>query len=135
MNSIFSKIIKREIPAVFIYEDDVCVAIMDKFPTVIGQSLVIPKKETDYVFDLDDTIYQHILKVAKMVAIASDQALNTRRTCLAVEGFEVPHAHIKLYPMTMTTKSLGDYLQGGEMADDDKLTEVAEKIKKELKIL
>lgn len=132
MNSIFSKIIAHEVSAVFIYEDDICIAVMDKFPTVVGQSLIIPKQEVDYVFDLDDATYNHIFGVAKMIAQASDKALNTKRTCLAIEGFEVAHAHIKLYPMTETTKGLGDYLQGGIMAENKELTILAERIKSEL---
>lgn len=127
--SIFSKIIAREIPAVFLYEDDVCVVIMDKFPTVAGQSLVIPKQEIDYAFDLEDETYQHLFAVAKKIALASDKALNTARTCLAIEGFEVPHAHVKLYPLDSTAHDLGKYLSGGEMAEDEELQKVADKIK------
>ncbi len=130
--SIFSKIIAREIPAQFVYEDDLCVVIMDKFPTVTGQSLVIPKQEIDYAFDLSDELYQHLFTVAKRIAVASDKALNTARTCLAIEGFEVPHAHIKLYPLDSTAHDLGKYLSGGEMADDEELEKVAEKIKSAL---
>lgn len=129
-DSIFSKIIRREIPAQFVYEDDTCVVIMDKFPTVKGQTLVIPKKEVDYIFDIDDETYLHLLKVAKKVALASDKAFKTVRTCLAVEGFEVPHAHIKLYPMTDTSRGLGPFLSGGEMASDEELSKQAEEIKK-----
>ncbi|OGG41413.1 hypothetical protein A2837_02780 [Candidatus Kaiserbacteria bacterium RIFCSPHIGHO2_01_FULL_46_22] len=131
-NSIFSKIIAREVPAHFIYEDDICVAILDKFPTVSGQSLVIPKKELDYAFDLDDETYLHLFTVAKKIARASDLALQTARTCLVVEGFEVPHTHIKLYPMPKDNHDLGSLLSGGKMADDETLAAIAEKIKSTL---
>ncbi len=127
--SIFSKIIRREIPSQFVYEDDVCVVIMDKFPSVKGQTLVIPKRETDYIFDLDDATYTHIFTIAKKVAKASDKALNPTRTCLAVEGFEVPHVHIKIYPIHDTSRGLGPYLSNGEMAEDEDLAALAEKIK------
>lgn len=130
--SIFSKIIAREIPAQFIYEDEHCVVILDKFPAVTGQSLVIPKIEIDYAFDLRDELYLHLFKVAKQIAKASDQAMNTARTCLAVEGFEVPHVHIKLYPMPTTDKGLGNFLESGPEASDDELEVVAEKIKSNL---
>jgi len=99
MSTIFTKIINREIPGQFIYEDDKCVVIMDKFPVVEGQSMVISKVEVDYVFDLDDDLYAHMFAVAKKVAEATDKAFGTERTCLVVEGFEVPHVHIKLYPI------------------------------------
>ena len=130
--TIFSKIIRREIPAQFVYEDDVCVVIMDKFPSVKGQTLVISKQEVDYLFDLDDATYQHLFKIARQVAKATDQALKPTRTCLAVEGFEVPHVHIKIYPVTDTSKGLGPYLKGGEMASDEELAQLAQSIKESL---
>jgi len=126
--SIFSKIINRQIPGHFIYEDEHCVAILDKFPTVRGQSLVIPKKELDYAFDLDDDTYIHLFKVAKKIAKASDRALNAKRTCLVVEGFDVPHVHIKIYPMMDTGKALGEHMATGEEANDEDLAIVATQI-------
>lgn len=131
-DSIFSKIIRREIPAHFVYEDDVCVVVMDKFPSIKGQTLVISKKEVDYIFDLDDETYQHLFKVAKRVAEATDQVLKPTRTCLAVEGFEVPHVHIKIYPVQDTSSGLGPYLQNGVMAEDEELAQVALSIKENL---
>lgn len=103
---------------------------MDKFPSTKGQTLVIPKKEVDYAFDLDDATYSHIFMVAKKIALASDKALSPIRTCLAVEGFEVPHVHIKIYPVFDTSRGLGPFLSSGEMADDEELASLAEKIKK-----
>ena len=126
--SIFAKIIKREIPAHFIYENEQCVVILDKFPAVKGQSLVIPKKDTDYAFDLDDETYVHIFKIAKMIARASDKALGAERTCLVVEGFDVPHVHIKMYPMQDTKKALGEILPTGVEATDEDLAVVATQI-------
>jgi histidine triad (HIT) family protein len=126
--SIFTKIINQEIPAHLLYEDEHCVVILDKFPAVKGQSLVIPKKEIDYAFDLDDDTYIHLFKTAKMVARASDKALNAERTCLVVEGFDVPHVHIKIYPMQDTQKALGEILPLGEEASDEDLAIVATQI-------
>ena len=128
MASIFTKIINREIPGQFIYEDDTCVAILDKFPTVIGQSLVIPKKEIDYIFDLGDDTYQHIFSVAKKIAAASDRALNAARTCLVVEGLDVSHVHIKIYPLPDTDTPLGKRLHMGEERSDEELSVVATQI-------
>ncbi len=104
MTTIFTKIINREIPAQFIYEDDICIAIMDKFPSVPGQSMIILKREVDYIFNLTTEEYEHLFLIAKKIAQATDQALAVERTCLVVEGFEVPHVHIKLYPI----KEVGD---------------------------
>jgi len=123
--SIFTKIIKREIPSHFIYEDDHCIAILDKFPATKGQSLVIPKEEIDYAFDLDDDTYLHLFKTAKMIAQASDKAFNAERTCLVVEGFDVPHVHIKIYPMQDTQKALGSIMPEGVEASDEELAIVA----------
>lgn len=128
MSSIFTKIINRKIPGHFIYEDDFCVAIMDKFPAVKGQSLVIPKKEIDYAFDLDDDSYIRLFKIAKKIAKASDEALNAARTCLVVEGFDVPHVHIKIYPMQDTSKALGAIVQEMQEAPDDELAATAMQI-------
>lgn len=119
--TIFTKIINRDIPGHFVYEDEHCVAILDKFPAVKGQSLVIPKKEIDYAFDLDDDTYIHLFKIAKMIGRASDSAFNAQRTCLVVEGFDVPHVHIKIYPMQDTEKALGEILPTGEEAADEEL--------------
>ncbi len=123
--SIFTKIINREIPAHFVYEDEHCVAILDKFPAVKGQTLVIPKKEVDYAFDLDDDTYLHLFKTAKRIAKASDKAFAAVRTCLVVEGFEVPHVHIKIYPMTDTKTALGNILPNGSEVSDEELAVVA----------
>ncbi len=112
-------------PAHFLYEDDHCVVILDRFPAVKGQSLVIPKKEMDYAFDLDDDTYLHLFKVAKRIAKASDTALNAQRTCLVVEGFDVPHVHIKIYPMQDTKQALGEILPNGKEATDEELAIVA----------
>ncbi len=126
--SIFTKIINREIPGHFIYEDEHCVAILDKFPSIKGQTLVIPKKEVDYAFDLDDDTYVHLFKTAKKIAKALDTAFAAERTCLVVEGFEVPHVHIKIYPMQDTKRALGDILPSGEEASDEDLAVIATQI-------
>jgi histidine triad (HIT) family protein len=126
--SIFTKIIKREIPAHIVYEDSVCIVILDKFPMVKGQTLVIPKVESKYVFNLDLETYQHIFAIAKKIALASDAALDTVRTCLVVEGFHVPHVHIKLYPLQEGDRPLGEKLDMGEEATDEELTIIATQI-------
>lgn len=125
MTTIFEKIINKEIPSILIYEDDVCIAIMDKFPSTEGQCLVIPREAVEYAFDLDEKTYTHILQVAKKLVKAIDQALNPLRTCLVIEGFQVPHAHVKLYPV-YEKKIVTD---SGPEAEDERLQELAENIK------
>ena len=127
-DTIFTKIIKREIPAHFLYEDEYCVAILDKFPTVKGQSLVIPKEEIDYAFDLNDDTYLHLFKTAKKIGKALDKALGAVRTCLVVEGFDVPHVHIKIYPLTDADRPLGTKIALGKEASDEELAIVATQI-------
>lgn len=126
--SIFTKIINREIPGHFLYEDDYCVAILDKFPAVKGQSLIIPKHEIDYAFDLDDETYLHLFQIAKKIGTASDKALGAKRTCLVVEGFDVPHVHIKIFPLQNTEKALGALMHEAEEATDEDLKIVATQI-------
>jgi histidine triad (HIT) family protein len=134
MSTIFTKIINREIPAQFVYEDEQCVVVMDKFPALAGQTLVIPKAEIDYAFALPDELYTHLFMVAKKIALASDQAFGAERTCLVVEGFEVPHMHIKLYPVTEVGEATSLYSLTHERkeAADDLLEEQAAKIRAEL---
>lgn len=125
MSTIFTKIIEREIPAQFVYEDEVCVVVMDKFPVVTGQVLIIPRVEVDYFFNLDDATYQHMTEVMRRITKALDATYNTLRTCVVIEGFEVPHAHIKLYPLT----TIGFHMHGGKEEGDEVLQTEAEKIK------
>ncbi|MFZ2252544.1 MAG: HIT family protein [Minisyncoccia bacterium] len=125
MNDIFDKIIARVIPAQFVYEDDFCVVIMDKFPVVQGQVLIIPKTCVDYFADLDDVTYTHLLSVAKKVSKALDITYSTLRTCLLIEGFEVPHMHIKLYPVMQREF----HIHGGKETDDITLEIEAQKIR------
>jgi len=104
------------------------VVLMDKFPAVPGQTLVIPKQETDYLFDLSAETYHHLFAVAQKVAKASDEVFNTVRTCLVVEGFEVPHVHLRLYPMT-EVESLGKAMMQQQEATDEVLSKQAADIK------
>lgn len=98
MDSIFTKIIKREIPLPIIYEDDFCLVIPDKFPSSPGQLLVVSKRQVSYIFDLTTKEYLALMTTTKLIAKALDKTFKTLRTCLIVEGFEVPHVHVRLYP-------------------------------------
>ncbi len=98
METIFTKIIKREIPAEIIYEDEFSLVIPDKFPSMPGQLVVISKRQVSYVFELTDDEYLGLMKTVKKVSEALDQSLETKRTCIIIEGFEVPHVHVRMYP-------------------------------------
>jgi len=99
MASIFTKIINGEIPAYKVAEDDRFLAFLDINPLSKGHTLVVPKQETDYLFDLDEDLYADLQRFAHKVAKAIKPAMNCRRVGVAVIGFEVPHAHVHLIPI------------------------------------
>ena len=100
MASIFTKIINREIPAFIVAEDKNNLDFLDINPLSAGHTLVIPKMEEDYIFDLDDENYISLNLFAKKVALAIQQVFPNKRIGTAVIGIEVPHAHIHLIPFT-----------------------------------
>jgi histidine triad (HIT) family protein len=99
MSGIFTKIIDGEIPCYKIAEDDSFIAFLDIQPLVAGHTLVIPKKEIDYVFDLDDTTLKEMMIFSKMVAAKIKAAVPCNRIGVSVIGLEVPHAHVHLVPI------------------------------------
>ncbi len=99
MASIFSKIVSGEIPAHKVAEDDRYLAFLDINPLMMGHTLVIPKKEVDYIFDLDDELYQGLLLFAKRIAEGIKKACPCERIGVAVVGLEVPHTHVHLIPI------------------------------------
>jgi histidine triad (HIT) family protein len=102
MSSIFTKIINRQIPANIVFEDDQFIAFLDINPLVVGHTLVVPKKEVDYIFDLDDNTLSSMNVFAKKVAVAIKKVIPCKRIGVAVIGLEVPHTHVHLVPMTVT---------------------------------
>ena len=100
MSSIFSKIIAKEIPSYEIASDADYVAFLDINPVTKGHALVVPKKEIDYIFDLDDTTLAGMMVFAKRVAKAMQEVIECKRIGVVVMGLEVPHAHIHLIPFT-----------------------------------
>jgi histidine triad (HIT) family protein len=99
MSSIFSKIVSREIPCHKIIENEHFLAFLDVFPLAMGHTLVIPKQEVDYIFDLQPELYAGIWMFARQVAPAIKAAIPCKRIGIAVIGLEVPHAHIHLVPL------------------------------------
>ncbi len=104
MPSIFSKIIQGEIPSYKVAENDQFFAFLDINPLAKGHTLVVPKKEIDYYFDLDDDLFKEMNLFAKKIARAIDKSVECERVGVAVIGLEVAHAHIHLVPL----KNIGD---------------------------
>lgn len=99
MSTIFSKIVNGEIPCYKVLEDEKFLAFLDVFPLVKGHTLVIPKQEVDYIFDLEDSDLADLHIFAKKVARLLKKAIPCRKIGVSVIGLEVPHAHIHLIPM------------------------------------
>jgi len=99
MAGIFSKIVNGEIPAYKVAEDENYLAFLDIFPVAEGHTLVIPKKEVDYIFDLEDDTFIGLQAFAKKVAVGLKKAIPCKKVGVLVLGLEVPHAHIHLIPL------------------------------------
>jgi len=99
MASIFTRIINGEIPCYKVAEDDRFIAFLDVNPLTPGHTLVVPKQETDYLFDLDDKTLADMMLFAKKIAKAMKEVIDCKRVAVAVLGLEVPHAHIHLVPI------------------------------------
>ena len=127
MASIFTKIIRREIPAHIVAEDDFYLAFLDIMPLVKGHTLVIPKVEIDYVFDLDDETLSGLHLFSRTVASAIQKATNCKRVAVAVLGLEVPHAHIHLIPMNRMDDA--NFANPKLKLSTDELASVAQKIR------
>ena len=125
--TIFSIIIAGDIPCYKIAEDDEFFAFLDINPVNWGHTLVVPKRETDYIFDIEDDELGRMMVFAKRVACAIKEALPCRKVGVTVLGLEVPHAHIHLVPL----KNEGDMNFANKISDPDpeKMKQIAEAIK------
>ena len=99
MATIFSRIVRGEVPSYRVAEDERYYAFLDINPLAKGHTLVIPKTEVDYIFDLDDDLLAGMMVFARKVALAIDRTMDCKRVGIAVLGLEVPHAHIHLIPI------------------------------------
>lgn len=126
--TIFQKIIDRELPAEILYEDDDVIAILNRFPNIDGETLVITKQSVSYVFDLESGEYLRLMEVARKIAKVLDRTFNTLRTCVVIEGLDVPHVHVRLYPITTPHLKLTH----GPEASDDHLESVGDRIRMNL---
>ena len=127
MPSLFSKIVNGEIPSHKIAEDDNFFAFLDVFPLVPGHVLVVPKKETDYIFDIGDAELAQMMVFAKQVAVVLKKAMPCKRIGVAVIGLEVPHAHIHLVPMNSADDL--NFTRPKLSPSQDELKQIAEKIR------
>ena len=99
MPSVFTRIVNGEIPCYKVAENEDFLAFLDIMPLTKGHTLVIPKKEVDYIFDLDDSLYVGLMQFSKQVASAIQKNIPCKRIGIVVIGLEVPHAHVHLVPM------------------------------------
>jgi len=98
MSSIFSKIVRNELPSFNVYENENHIAFLDINPLKLGHTLVIPKKEIDYIFDINSKEYEELWNFAKIVAKGMRKVIECERISIVVMGLDVPHAHIHLIP-------------------------------------
>jgi len=103
-DSVFTKIIKGEIPCHKIYEDDLTIAFMDINPVQPGMVLVIPKKQIDHFTDLPNEDYEAVMRVVKKVGVKMREVFPDKRIAVMIEGLDVPHAHVKMFPFATATE-------------------------------
>lgn len=128
MSTIFSKIVAGEIPCYKIAEDDKHFAFLDINPVAPGHTLVIPKKEVSYIFDLTDEEYTALQLFAKKVALALKKAMPCERIGVTVIGLEVPHTHIHLIPITKESDM--NFSKPKQTVAPEEMAEIANKIAK-----
>ena len=126
MSSVFSKIVNNEIPSFKVAEDENYLAFLDSFPLSYGHVLVIPKRETDYIFDLDSDKYLGLWSFSQKVAKAMDKVIVCKRIGVSVIGLEVPHAHIHLVPINDISDI--NFEREKKTFSADKMQEIADKI-------
>ena len=117
MSSLFTKIVKGEVPAYKIAEDSQFLAFLDINPNARGHVLCIPKKEVNYIFDLEEEVYQELMRFSRKVALALKKTVNCKRVGMAVVGLEVPHAHVHLIPLNSMSDM--DFSNSVKMEDEE----------------
>lgn len=130
MATIFSKIVNGEIPSYKIAEDERYYAFLDINPLAKGHTLVVPKKEIDYLFDIEDDLLGGMMVFSKKVARAVDSVMDCKRVGIAVLGLEVPHAHIHLIPINGLHDI--DFSKPKLQLTEEEFKEIAEKIREQL---
>ena len=126
MATIFSKIIAGDIPSYKVAENEKCFAFLDINPLAKGHTLIVPKQETDYLFDIEDDLYSELMIFAKKVASGIEKTVNCKRIAVVVLGLEVPHAHIHLIPIQKETDI--SFANKRVKLTKEEMIEIAEKI-------
>ncbi|PKY71306.1 HIT family protein [Brevibacterium ravenspurgense] len=127
MASIFTKILDGDIPGTFVYEDDRCAAFMDITPMTDGHVLVIPREEIDHWLDMPEELTSHLMAVAQKIGKAQKKTFSCERVGVMIQGFEVAHVHIHVWPTNSIDDFRLDNKHGSTEAED--IAEAAEKIK------
>lgn len=127
MPTIFTKIINREIPGHIVAENEYAIAFLDIRPLTKGHTLVVPKQEVDYLFDLENEAYIQLNLFAKQVAAGLKKVIACQRIATAVIGLEVPHAHIHLIPIN--SMSDANFSNPKLTLSDDEMTQIATEIR------
>jgi histidine triad (HIT) family protein len=117
MASLFTKIVRGEVPAYKIAEDSQFLAFLDINPNAKGHTLCIPKKEVNKIFDLEEEVYQELMRFSRKVAIALEKTVDCKRVGMAVVGLEVPHVHVHLIPLNSMSDM--DFSKNVKMADEE----------------
>jgi histidine triad (HIT) family protein len=130
MSTIFTKIINRKIPAYIISENSKFIAFLDINPLSIGHTLVVPKKEIDYFFDLDEDFLAEILLFSKKISKAIKKVTRCNRVGLSVIGLEVPHAHLHLVPLNEMNDI--DFNKKKISLNDSELNDICKKIQSKI---
>jgi histidine triad (HIT) family protein len=125
MASLFTKIVKGEVPAYKIAEDSQFLAFLDINPNSKGHTLCIPKKEVNKIFDLEEEVYQELMRFSRKVAIALEKTVDCKRVGMAVVGLEVPHVHVHLIPLNNMSDM--DFSKSVKM-EDEEFKQLAESI-------
>ncbi len=130
MSGIFTRIVQGEIPSYKIAEDDRFYAFLDINPVAIGHTLVIPKEEIDYIFDLPDELLGDLMVFAKKVGLAVEKEVECQRIGVTVVGLEVPHAHVHLIPIDSIYDM--EFSKPKMKLSEAEFRELAERIRKHL---
>lgn len=130
MATLFTKIIDGEIPGTFVYQDDVCVAILDVAPMTEGHVMVVPREEISHWIDADEELLAHLTSVSRRIGRAQKEAFDCERIGVLVVGYEVPHLHVHVLP----TNSMDDFdiSDRAPMQTPEQLEGPAEKIRRAL---
>jgi histidine triad (HIT) family protein len=113
MTTLFTRIIDGEIPGRFVWSDDVCVAFLTIGPLQLGHAMVVPRAEVDQWVDLEPDVAAHLFEVARLIGVAQREEFDAERIGLLIEGYEIPHAHVHVWP----SRSAADFDVAQVMTD------------------